>query len=452
MENNGTTCAVTPREQQQQQQQQQEEEEEEEQQQQQQQYKQKREDAPAPASDNNITNTTSASPAKKRRKDRPCTRCVKRNIGHLCHDEPREPAKLAKIQPEHVVEDDDASLKHVKLDGDNVLSPVDQLRPGEQVLHQTELDTAAPTVPTNGRTSSAQLVEPSPASRATNEPSGVKNQPCTVLLVLAHRDWALRWQSQFQDMHNFHPSYMFNAPEVTSEYNLFNDFLSTSLLNDGAMFPSDEAQGLYSDSPLINTVVSGVNGHGSQYLPGQMFRTHSPGQVPAAEPGDKTRRSSVLATDKARETYYMTAADPAGSDTPGERMDKLLMAKYDAGMLKPFNYVKGYARLDQYIEQHMQVESRQRIRRALDKFRPTFRERMQALTDYELVRVEMWFERSLMEYDRVFASMAIPACCWRRTGEICRGNKEMAQMIHVPIEQLRDVGVFDVDICYDLQY
>ncbi|KAI4100484.1 MAG: hypothetical protein L6R37_005474 [Teloschistes peruensis] len=473
MENNGTTCAVTPREQQQQQQQQQqeeEEEEEEEEQQQQQQYKQKREDAPAPASDNNITNTTSASPTKKRRKvnhaaciycrrshmtcdlDRPCTRCVKRNIGHLCHDEPREPAKLAKIQPEHVVEDDDASLKYIKLGGDNVLSPVDQLRPGEQVLHQTELDTAAPTVPTNGHTSSAQLVEPSPASRATNEPSGVKNQPCTVLLILAHSDWALGGQSQFQDMHNFHPSYMFNAPEVTSEYNLFNDFLSTSLLNDGAMFPSDEAQGLYSDSPLINTVVSGVNGHGSQYLPGQMFRTHSPGQVPAAEPGDKTRRSSVLATDKARETYYMTAADPAGSDTPGERMDKLLMAKYDAGMLKPFNYVKGYARLDQYIEQHMQVESRQRIRRALDKFRPTFRERMQALTDYELVRVEMWFERSLMEYDRVFASMAIPACCWRRTGEICRGNKEMAQMIHVPIEQLRDVGGFDVDICYDLQY
>ncbi|KAL8667116.1 MAG: hypothetical protein Q9202_001038 [Teloschistes flavicans] len=384
--------------------------------------------------------------------DRPCTRCVKRDIGHLCHDEPREPANLAKIQPEDVVEDDDASLKQVKLSGNNLLSSVDRLRPGEQVLHQTELDTAARTVPANGHKSSAPLVEPSPASGAPNEPSGVKNQPQlrdhatnSISLVLAHSDWALGGQSQFQDVHNFHPSYMFNAPEVTSEYNLFNDFLSTSLLNDGAMFPSDEAQGLYSDSPLINTVVSGVNGHGGQYLSGQMSRTHSPGQFPAAEPGDKIRRSSVMATDKARETYYMTAADPAGSDTPEERMDKLLVAKYDAGMLKPFNYVKGYARLDRYIEQHMQVESRQRIRRALDKFRPTFRERMQALTDYELVRVEMWFERSLMEYDRVFASMAIPACCWRRTGEICRGNKEMAQMIHVPIEQLRDVGSFDVE-------
>lgn len=47
-----------------------------------------------------------------------------------------------------------------------------------------------------------------------------------------------------------------------------------------------------------------------------------------------------------------------------------------------------------------------------------------------------------MEYDRVFASMAIPACCWRRTGEIFRGNKEMAELIQVPMEELRDVCFF----------
>jgi hypothetical protein len=31
----------------------------------------------------------------------------------------------------------------------------------------------------------------------------------------------------------------------------------------------------------------------------------------------------------------MTAADPAGTDPPEERMNKLLKAKYDAGLLKP---------------------------------------------------------------------------------------------------------------------
>jgi hypothetical protein len=145
-----------------------------------------------------------------------------------------------------------------------------------------------------------------------------------------------------------------------------------------------------------------------------------------------------MPTDKARE-YYLQAADPTGNDAPEERMQRLLKAKYDAGMLKPFNYVKGYARLSTYMDEHMNVTSKQKILRQLDRFRPKFREKVQELTDIQLIYVEMWFEQSLMEYDRVFASMAIPACCWRRTGEIFRGNKEMAELIHVPIQKLRDV-------------
>lgn len=240
-------------------------------------------------------------------------------------------------------------------------------------------------------------------------------------------------------MHNFHPSYMFNAPEVTNEYNLLNDFLSTSLLDDGVMFSGDDTQGLYSDPSLINTVAASANGLRGPRSSHQTPRYLSQAQTPATSAGDVDGPSSVMPTDKARENYYMTAADPAGNDTPEERMEKLLKAKYRAGMLRPFNYVKGYARLNEYMEKHMHPISRQKIKRELDRFRPKFRERMQTLTDMELVLVEMWFERSLMEYDRVFASMAIPACCWRRTGEIFRGNKEMAQLIHVPIEQLRDV-------------
>ncbi len=58
----------------------------------------------------------------------------------------------------------------------------------------------------------------------------------------------------------------------------------------------------------------------------------------------------------------------------------------------------------------------------------------------DLIIVEMWFEKTLIDYDRVFASMAIPACCWRRTGEIFRGNQEMAELINVPVERLRDVS------------
>ncbi len=332
---------------------------------------------------------------------------------------------------------------------------IDQQQADQQLLQDTGLVTLNPSTASTARPRDpSQLVQPSPVPGAQARAlDNTNNQRCrwyptawynrrftNQTTDLGYNDWSLGGQNQFQDMHNFHPSYMFNAPEVTNEYNLLNDFLSTSLLDDGAMFPGDEAQSLYSDPALINTMAASTNGSNGPYMTPQLHSQFAvPQQASNAQGSSIPRPASAMPTDKDRETYYMTAADPSGSDAPEERMNKLLKAKYDAGMLRPFNYVKGYARLDLYMVQHMQPVSRQKILRQLDRFRPKFRERMQTLTDIELVLVEMWFERCLMEYDRVFASMAIPACCWRRTGEIFRGNKEMAELIHVPIEKLRDV-------------
>lgn len=236
---------------------------------------------------------------------------------------------------------------------------------------------------------------------------------------------------------------MFSANEVTDEYNLLNDFLSTSLLEEGGgMFSTEDYHGTYNDPSFMNSMAVSFGGNNGEFIPQPPQNTPvPPNQTQAIQAAAISRPSSTKPiSDKAREKYYMTAADPAGNDPPEERMNKLLKAKYDAGLLKPFNYVNGYARLNKYMEKHMKHSSRHKILMQLDQFRPKFRERMQSLTDIELVLVEMWFERNLMEYDRVFASMAIPACCWRRTGEIFRGNKEMAELIHVPIESLRDVS------------
>ena len=228
------------------------------------------------------------------------------------------------------------------------------------------------------------------------------------------------------------------------EYNLFNDFLSTSLFDETGVF-STEDMTAYNDPSFMNSMNVSMTDSNGDLMANAQANHSAPGPLPSATlatqgPIMSPPTSAKPASDKAREKYYMTAADPAGTDPPEERMNKLLKAKYDAGLLKPFNYVNGYARLNKYMEKNMKPSSRHKILMQLDRFRPNFRERMQSLTDIELVLVEMWFERSLMEYDRVFASMAIPACCWRRTGEIFRGNKEMAELIRVPIESLRDVG------------
>lgn len=244
------------------------------------------------------------------------------------------------------------------------------------------------------------------------------------------------------------------APEVTDEFNLLENFLHASLIDDGAQL----ADALTGSSASARPIPP------SEMLPG-FHNSAAAGQNPGAvmappPPTDPTAPASRPSagtgaplgdSDKARREYYLQAADPSGNDTPEERMQRLLKAKYNAGLLKPFNYIKGYQRLSAYLDRTISTASKQKILRMLNQFRPKFREKAQALTDMELVIVEMWFEKQLMEYDRVFASMAVPACLWRRTGEIFRGNKEMAELIGVPVERLRDVSSpppISLDRCY----
>ncbi|OAD79093.1 Zn(2)-C6 fungal-specific transcription factor, partial [Phycomyces blakesleeanus NRRL 1555(-)] len=137
------------------------------------------------------------------------------------------------------------------------------------------------------------------------------------------------------------------------------------------------------------------------------------------------------------EKFFLTAADPSDGRLE-DRLTEVINAKYEAGFLKPYNYVNGYARLQKYMDRHMSASSRQRILNVMGTFRPAFRSVAQSLTDIDLILVEEAFERLLLDYDRVFSSMGIPACLWRRTGEIYKGNKEFASLVNVPMETLRE--------------
>jgi hypothetical protein len=249
-----------------------------------------------------------------------------------------------------------------------------------------------------------------------------------------------------QNFNNYNPNYMI-APEVTHEFNLLNDFLHASLLDDGGVSADDTLQATSFDrSGQSDLLPGGFGGNRPGSMagldPNMAGNLTSGSMLPPPNLDGKTmpRPGSALSSekDKTRE-YYLQAADPSGNDTPEERMSRVLKAKYDAGLLKPFNYINGYARLGKYLDGHIAPSSKQKILRSINQFRPKFREKAQGLTDMQLIYVEMWFEKQLMDYDRVFASMAVPACCWRRTGEIFRGNKEMAELINVPVDQLRDV-------------
>lgn len=271
-------------------------------------------------------------------------------------------------------------------------------------------------------------------------------------------------------MHNYQNNYLI-APEVSNEFNLLNEFLNSSLLDDGGLLSGDQNPVLKNDNEMLpggylgqnsNALLppsalggaggSGLQHQGQQHLhprqQQQPLQEHQQHHQPvnnnnAADGASIVRPVATNPEDRRREAaeFYLQVADPSGNDTPERRMERVLRAKYEAGVLKPFNYIQGYKRLQDYLDTHIQPSSKQKILAQINKFRPKFREKVQRMTDMELVYVEMWFEKTLMEYDRVFASMAVPACCWRRTGEIFRGNKEMAQLIGVEVEDLRDVSI-----------
>ncbi|KAF9871180.1 putative transcriptional regulator [Colletotrichum karsti] len=368
-----------------------------------------------------------------RRSERPCTRCIKRNIGHLCHDEPRDPdSKKAKsTHGTSVVDDSETTQSELAARGSIDQSAAGSMGPPPPFDRKSS--GFGPAV--LGQGNPLHLVSPGAVS-------GMPGNGSNMNQFAGFSDAWLTAQNHYHDMQNYPPNYMI-APEVTHEFNLLNDFLQTSLLDDGGIL-SDESQNspAFSRSAGANDMLPtfGNNGNGANNRATAANALQQMLPPPNLEQGKSISRPGSVVQgdkDKARE-YYLQAADPSGNDTPEERMDRVLKAKYEAGLLKPFNYVKGYARLGTYLDGHIAPSSKQKILRTIDRFRPKFREKAQALTDMELLYVEMWFEKQLMEYDRVFASMAVPACCWRRTGEIFRGNNEMAELLHVPVEKLRD--------------
>lgn len=90
------------------------------------------------------------------------------------------------------------------------------------------------------------------------------------------------------------------------------------------------------------------------------------------------------------------------------------------------------------MDRNVSQESKQQILQPLSVLRPKFRAVAQSLRDIDLVFIEEAFERLLLDYDRVFSAMGVPACLWRRTGEIYKGNREFSELVGVDGYMMRD--------------
>jgi len=103
----------------------------------------------------------------------------------------------------------------------------------------------------------------------------------------------------------------------------------------------------------------------------------------------------ILPAATKTEKFLLTAADQE-SGSRDERLNSVIQSKYEAGLLKPYNYVKGYARLSRWMDRKyvllllfslpasysylrlpfppsVSQESKQQILQPLSVLRPKFR-------------------------------------------------------------------------------
>jgi len=61
---------------------------------------------------------------------------------------------------------------------------------------------------------------------------------------------------------------------------------------------------------------------------------------------------NILPSATKAEKFLLTAADQE-SGSRDERLNRVIRSKYEAGLLKPYNYVKGYARLSRWMDRKL---------------------------------------------------------------------------------------------------
>lgn len=113
---------------------------------------------------------------------------------------------------------------------------------------------------------------------------------------------------------------------------------------------NDPMGGLMQGTNYNNESSFGNPTNRNSLMPPDRSMMFDPNQPVAPSPNPNGNNGGNREQEVAKEHYLLTAADPAGEVSPEERLKQVINAKVDAGILKPFNYVKGYARLQKYME------------------------------------------------------------------------------------------------------
>ncbi|GAA94906.1 uncharacterized protein L969DRAFT_96367 [Mixia osmundae IAM 14324] len=362
---------------------------------------------------------------------RPCSRCIKRDIAHLCRDESGSSERKRSAS---------RGLSETPVAPALLPSATTSAGPSQVPPRQPVTQQAIAPAPASAASGSRQTVAPlqsaqtvaSSTLRTSQRPLSPSGSNALGISSVADASYL-----PLSDLSDLNSIMTGNALMETSGHEFhglgLSEFLKSLEDSFGPSPAGNDAYGQSNGAALYDTISTAANGT-TGHTPAPI--TPSVIQPPTStEPATYTSDPALASTKTER--FLLTAADQ-NDGSRDERLQRVIHAKFEAGLLKPYDYVKGYTRLSRWMEQNMSVQSRQRTLQALSSFRPAFRAIASSLTDLDLVFIEEAFERLLLDYDRVFSTMGIPACLWRRTGEVYKGNKEFAELVGVPIESLRE--------------
>ncbi|KAH9810455.1 hypothetical protein DFH28DRAFT_1085695 [Melampsora americana] len=94
-----------------------------------------------------------------------------------------------------------------------------------------------------------------------------------------------------------------------------------------------------------------------------------------------------------------------------------------------FDYQQGHYKLLDWIHHIPSADTKSGLLRTIGDFQPRLLAITSSLSTSDKIESELCFYRLLQEYTPIFSTLPIPACVWRRTGEIVKTNQQFCQLI-----------------------
>ncbi|KJE97580.1 hypothetical protein CAOG_09086 [Capsaspora owczarzaki ATCC 30864] len=326
--------------------------------------------------------------------ERPCSRCIKRNIAHLCRDD--------EFQLEHTQYNDHFSQQGEQRNSIKAQQAAQFLFPEVPVgsigradlvdQQQLESESAAPSVFSSAadptQAAGAAPMDPNGHDQLfASIDLGFASTPKTELLGSADPALVLAASANQSAA----------AGEARPKIASGSSVRATRSFT--AQFRDPFQPGV---SPFFGGVLTGTS--------------HDAGLDPAI-PQDNNIKAQIASINRVDSQLAVRAPIDAGASAVARNPGKV------------FNYFNSLTSVRKYICERLTPEQFQAIEDLLEPVRMQIFETLLTLEYKDLVFVEEMFDRKILFYKKYFDDIGTPSCLWRRTGDVALANEAMSELV-----------------------